>query len=51
MTSNPQTSILNKVRKASRATSDLVLGLAPVTQAGVLGSMGPGAAGKALSSI
>lgn len=51
MTSNPQTSILNKVRKASRATSDLVLGLAPVTQAGVLGSMGPGAAGKALNSI
>ena len=51
MTSDPQTSILNKVRKASRATSDLVLGLAPVTQAGVLGSMGPGAAGKALNSI
>lgn len=51
MTSPSTSSLFNKVRKASRSASDMVLGLAPVTQAGVLGSMGPGAMGKAATSI
>ncbi|MDO5030599.1 MAG: AMP-binding protein [Corynebacterium sp.] len=51
MTAKSQTSILNKVRNASRTTSDMILGLGTVTQAGVLGTMGPGAIGKALNSI
>ncbi len=40
-----------KARHAIRGASDMALGLAPATQAGVLGAMGPAAAAKAVNSI
>lgn len=41
----------SKLRANARSASDLIRGLAPVTQAGVLGAMGPGALGKAAQSL
>lgn len=40
-----------RARNSLRGTTDLIRGLAPVTKAGVLGAMGPGAMGKAAGSI
>lgn len=50
---NPQSqqTFKQKLRNISRTTSDHVIGLAPITQAGVLGSMSPGAMGKAANAI
>ncbi|WP_431832916.1 AMP-binding protein [Corynebacterium freneyi] len=40
-----------RAKNSLRGTTDLIRGLAPVTKAGVLGAMGPGAMGKAANSI
>src|SRR5699024_3483738 len=40
-----------RAKNSLRGTTDLIRGLAPVTKAGVLGAMGPGAMGKAAGSI
>lgn len=51
MSESAATPLTTKLRRASKSLSDHIVGLAPVTQAGVLGTMGPGAITKALSSV
>ena len=51
MSESAATPLTTKLRRASKSLSDHIVGLAPVTQAGVLGTIGPGAITKALSSV
>ena len=50
-TSAPGDRLRSRFRSSARNVGDLIRGLAPVTQAGVLGAIGPGALPKAATSL